>query len=152
MRLPWPSWRDGNRQRLALAAVAGLLALGHLTGVALTTGLSGPLVQGDARSYFAYLPSLVLDGDLDLTNQFEVLQPEQHADVRGYPYGPGLEGRAANPFPVGPALLWLPGYVLGLVVDRGLAILGMAPLPLGYGPGAVWGAAIWSVLLAASGV
>lgn len=147
----WPDgWRDARGQRLALAALAGLLALGHVAGIALTTGPSGSLVQGDARSYFAYLPSLVLDRDLDLRNQFEVLRPETGGDPR-YPFGTGRDGLAVNPFPVGPALLWLPGYVIGVVVDRAFMEAGIAPRPLGYGPGAVWGTAIWSVLLAGLG-
>jgi len=152
IRSPGPgTGLDPGRQRLALAVLAGLMSLVHVGGTALTSGPAGPLVQGDARAYFAYLPSLLLDGDLDLENQFEVLRPETFADRPGHPFGEGRDGRAANPFPVGPALLWLPGYLVGLAVDGALAGLGIAPRPLGYGPGAVWGAAIFSVLLAGLG-
>lgn len=98
---------DSLQQRVVAGATL-LIALVYLFGTAYSSGLTRPVVQGDARSYFAYLPSIVLDGDLDLTNQFDVLRPEG-GDPR-YPFGVGADGYAANPFPIGPALLWLPGY------------------------------------------
>ncbi len=125
-----------------------MIAVGYLVGTSLTTGHSGSLVQGDARGYFAYLPSLVLDGDIRLNNQFETLHPEGKAH---YPYGEGPHGRAANPFSIAPALLWLPGYLLGLGVERIMATLRLGMHPPGYGPAAVWGAAVASVLVAGFG-
>ena len=130
-------------QQAAVAAAAALVALVYLLGTAYSSGLSEPLVQGDARSYFAYLPSLALDRDLDLTNQFAVLRPEG-GDPR-YPFGIGAHGRAANPFPIGPALLWLPGYLAGLAVDAVADRLGYDTGPFGYGAFAVWGAALAAI-------
>lgn len=144
---------EASGRTLALVVIGGITAtaaLGHMIGITMTTGLDGPMVQGDARSYFAYLPSIVLDGDLDLTDQFRVLQPEPGADDPGYPFGVGADGRASNPFPVGPALVWLPGYAVGLTVDRLLAGVGVmtSAQPFGYGVGSVWGAALISIFAA----
>lgn len=128
-------------------AMLGFLTLGclltYLMGTAISSGVGGELVQGDARSYFAYLPSMVLDGDLDLRNQFLVLAPGGRAEPT--PWGEGVDGVAANPFPVAPALVWLPGYAVGVGIDWLTDGMGSGK-PLGYGPAAVWGAATMSVL------
>lgn len=136
-------------QAKVTAAMTALICVAHLLGTAYSSGLSEPVVQGDARSYFAYLPSLVLDGDLDLTNQFDVLRPEG-GDPR-YPFGVGARGYAANVFPIGPALLWLPGYVVGLTLDRAAAVVGIDTGPVGYGRLAGWGAAIAAIIWAGVG-
>jgi len=130
-------------QQRVIVAVTVLIAVVYLFGTAFSSGLSKPLVQGDARSYFAYLPSMVLDHDLDLTNQFEVLRPEG-GDPR-YPFGVGQNGYAASVFPVGPALLWLPGYLPGLALDAIARQLGFDTGPLGYGLFAAWGCALAAI-------
>ncbi len=132
--------------RLTIGALTAALAIAYLTGIQLTTRPGGSYLQGDARSYFAYLPSLVLDRDLDLRNQFGVLQPEGESE---YPFGPTRDGRAHNPFPIAPAFLWIPGYVVGLAVD---AVAGRArDASFGYRAGAVLGTAVWSIVLAGIG-
>ena len=65
----------------------------------------------DAAYYYAYLPSLVLDGDLDLANQYQVTR-------NWYRLGPTPLGRPGNVFGVGPAVFALPAFVVG----HGLAI------------------------------
>ncbi len=136
-------------QTKVVIAVTALICVAHVLGTAYSSGISEPVVQGDARSYFAYLPSIVLDGDLDLTNQFDALRPEG-GDPR-YPFGVGAEGYAANVFPVGPALLWLPGYLVGLAMDRAAAAMGVDTGPMGYGRLAGWGAAIAAIAWAGVG-
>ena len=135
-------------QRNVIVAVMIAMALAYLLGVTFVSGLSQPLVQGDARAYFAYLPSLVLDGDLDLTNQFDVLRPEGDTV---YPFGEGINDYAANPFPVGPALLLLPGYLLGYWFNTLAAAAGFDTGNPGYGLGAVWGAVLCGIALAGAG-
>ena len=138
---------NASADRLLLA-LAALIAIGNIVGTALTTGAGGSIVQGDARGYFAYLPSLVFDGDVTLNNQFETLQPEGKAH---YPYGKGPDGRAANPFPIAPSLLWLPGYLAGVGVESVMSRIRPGGHPPGYGAAAAWGAAAASVLVAGLG-
>src|SRR3954471_13548505 len=66
----------------------------------------------DAAYYYAYLPSLVLDGDLDLTNQYQVTGNWYR--LRAAPPGPPRPG-----FGIGPAVLALPAFVAG----HGLAVV-----------------------------
>jgi hypothetical protein len=72
-------------------------------------GLREP--TADAAYYYAYLPSLVLDGDLDFANQYRVTQ-------NWYRLGPTPIGRPGNVFGIGPALFALPVFVVG----HGIAI------------------------------
>ncbi len=134
---------DRSQQKI-IAVTTVAIALVYLLGTAYSSGLTKPLVQGDARSYFAYLPSIVLDGDLDLTNQFAYLRPEG-GDPR-YPFGVGANGYAANVFPVGPALLWLPGYLVGLGFDAAAGAAGWDTGRTGYGLFAAWGAALSAIV------
>src|SRR4051812_8274756 len=64
---------DGSRCRLRLYAVlvTGFFALALLMGRAAGPGegMRFNLVTSDGRFYYAYLPSLLIDGDLDFTNQ-----------------------------------------------------------------------------------
>ena len=60
----------------------------------------------DAAYYYAYLPSLVLDRDLDFENQYRVTQ-------NWYRLGPTPLGRPGNVFGIGPAVFALPVFVAG---------------------------------------
>ena len=72
----------------------------------------------DGRYHWAFLTSLVLDGDLDFTNQYA--DPESG---NYYEYRATHTGRLANPFPIGPALLWAPFFI----VAHGVALVGDPP-------------------------
>lgn len=127
---------------LAIGVLALALALTYVTGVQLTTGPDESFLQGDAKSYFVYLPSLVVDRDLDLRNQFAVLQPEGDGE---YPFGRTSDGRARNPFPIAPAIMWLPGYVVGVGLETAAGLSSNSLF--GYGRIAVLATAVWSILL-----
>lgn len=142
-----PRTAEAHQRRL-VGVLTLCVALVYVLGILSTRGARGSLVKGDARSYFAYLPSLIVDRDLDLRNQFTVLAPEGDTPT---PFGRTRTGEAANPFPVTPALLWLPGYVVGLLIDLGLGAGGSAAPSIGYGTGALMGAAVWSIVLAGFG-
>ncbi len=85
---------------LCLAAFAATIPLPHA---------DGQLVGSDGVYYYAYLPSLVLDRDLDLANQYARLLPAD-AVARMQPTATGL---VPNAYALGPALLWLPFFLLG---------------------------------------
>jgi hypothetical protein len=91
-------------------------------------------VVSDGRSYYVYLPSLVLDGDLDFANQIR-----EHWEVD---YDPGLldnrteQGYVANKYPIGVALSAAPGFLAGHAVACLLhPVLGWQSLAIdGYSP------------------
>jgi hypothetical protein len=65
----------------------------------------------DAAYYYAYLPSLVLDRDLDFANQYQVTQ-------NWYRLGPTPLGRPGNVFGIGPAVFELPAFLVGHALAR----------------------------------
>lgn len=60
----------------------------------------------DAPYYYAYAPSLVLDGDLDLRDEYVVTGNWYHL-------APTKIGRPGNVFGIGPALLTAPAFLVG---------------------------------------
>ena len=92
---------------LFLAAIALGFSNGRHHGMLFT------LVESDGRYYYAYLPSAIIDGDLDFSNQFR-----EHWDVDFRPAL--LEERTAtgligNKYPIGMALTLLPAFLIGHV-------------------------------------
>src|SRR5258706_9474465 len=112
-----------DRHRAALLLLA--LALAPLTTLR--------LYAADEIQYFAYLRSLVVDHDLDLTNEYRWFVEKDPAEYDGFartfliPKTPA--GRAPNNAPIGCAFLWAPFYapVVGLE-----ALLGSGSSPPGY--------------------
>ena len=94
----------------------------------------GVPVSSDGLYYYVYLPSIVLDGDLDLANDYEAI---------GNPYKicRTETGRMGNPFQVGAAILWLPFYLIGHLIAGLGGGSGIAP---GYGRVEFWSVAIGS--------
>ena len=79
-------------------------------------------VASDGIFYFAPLRSLVVDFDLDFENEYRVLGAEP-----GY-LNRTVTGRLPNNYSIGPALLWLPAYLLA----HALALVGLYR-PTGFG-------------------
>ncbi len=107
-----------RRSRLKPTVVLGALSAACLVVFLATIPLprvDGQLLGGDGVGYYAYLPSVVLDGDLDLANQYAALLPPDHHLVAART----TTGKSFNYWPIGPALLWLPFFVLA----HGLALL-----------------------------
>jgi hypothetical protein len=80
----------------------------------------GQLLGGDGFGYYVYLPSLVLDHDLDFTNQVAALTPGGQAVARDRT----PTGLFPNLWPAGPALLWLPFFLLAHSLALALDALG----------------------------
>lgn len=70
----------------------------------------------DAAAYFAVAHSLLLDRDLDLTNQYQVIEHEISPWLAVQP----ATGRPGAPFPIGYSLLALPFLALGHGLDLAL--------------------------------
>jgi hypothetical protein len=79
-------------------------------------------VASDGIFYFAPLRSVVVDFDLDFENEYRVLGADP-----GY-FQRTETGRLPNHYSIGPALFWLPSYL----VAHGLAHLGLYR-PTGFG-------------------
>jgi hypothetical protein len=103
---PTLSWRRVD-QVVLLAFTALVMwygALGYLRK-------PGERIRGsDSIGYYVYLPSIFMDGDLNLADDFRRLGGEEVFLF------PAPNGRTGNPYSVGPAILWAPWFAVGHVV------------------------------------
>lgn len=90
------------------------------------------LFVGDGFGYYIYLPSIVIDRDIDLRNQL-ARQPEQ---VNHWTFSiVDKTGKPGNVFQIGPAILWLPFFLLAHLAHVFLDFLGIKVRCDGFG----WG-------------
>jgi hypothetical protein len=82
----------------------------------LTLPLVNPYVRGDGNGYYAYVRSLVIDGDLHFENEFRRGDPSFVMGV--FEEGGGFKptfllpnGSVRNQWSVGPAMLWSPFFL-----------------------------------------
>lgn len=87
-----------------MAAAIALLACGFK-----------PIVQGDGTGYFSYLHSVVIDHDLDMTDEYAAAGANG-VHVPGGTSTPTVTGLPPNQFPIGPAILSLPAYLIALLI------------------------------------
>lgn len=101
--------------------------------------LVGTRLRGaDEIEYFSYLPSLLVDGDLECANQYEYFYARDPEGLRGFKQTflerrEPATGRAINFGPIGSALLWAPfylvahaGVLLARLLGSGVAADGLA--------------------------
>ena len=106
-----------------------LLAVAAVLFLALTFK---PAVSGDGVGYFSYLHSVIVDRDLDMSDEYAAARAA-HVDV----YPPQIStrtktGMLANLFPVGPALMSAPAYVAALALRPSGAPQVDAPFTTAY--------------------
>jgi hypothetical protein len=79
--------------------------------------------ESDAVEYFSYLPSILLDGDLDFENEYTAFYREDPEGRRGFKETfldrESATGLKLNFAPVGAALLWSPFYLATHLFVRG---------------------------------
>jgi hypothetical protein len=99
-------------------ALAGMWLLSTLAYLALipVPRADGQLIGSDGVGYYVYARSLAIDHDLDFTNEYVYYERAFRA--------PELTplGRPGNKYAIGPAILWMPFFL----VAHALALLGQA--------------------------
>jgi hypothetical protein len=95
-----------------------------------TLPLVNPYLRGEGNGTYAYVRSLVLDGDLRFADEYRrgdpafVSQSFRKADGQPWPPMVMPDGYLRNQWSVGPSLLWLPSFVQAHLVVRVLRELG----------------------------
>jgi len=80
----------------------------------------GHLVGSDGTYYYAYLPTLLIDHDLDFSNQYSRLFPPRQGERDAL----GQDLRRSNPYAVGCAVLWTPFFLMGHAIVLVLRMAG----------------------------
>jgi hypothetical protein len=103
-----------------------------------TLPLVNPYLRGEGNGTYAYVRSLVLDGDLRFDNEYRhgdaafVAQSFRKADAQPWPPMEMPGGYLRNQWSVGPSLLWLPGFLQAHVAVGLLRVLGGDEAADGY--------------------
>ncbi|MBI1815734.1 MAG: hypothetical protein HYR72_12195 [Deltaproteobacteria bacterium] len=96
---------------------SGALCLAIFVATIPLPRVDGHLIGSDGFRYYAIVRSIVLDHDLDFTNDYQRL---------GVSIEPTATRLPANPFAIGSALLWLPFFCLAHTLSLLIAGLGVA--------------------------
>jgi len=95
-----------------------------------TLPLVNPYLRGEGNGTYAYVRSLVLDGDLRFDNEYRrgdpafVAQSFRKADAQPWPPMEMPGGYLRNQWSVGSSLLWLPSFLQAHAVASVLRLLG----------------------------
>ncbi|MBI2837569.1 MAG: hypothetical protein HYX75_04605 [Acidobacteria bacterium] len=87
------------------------------------------LVLSDGKFYYVYLPSILFDHDLDFANDYEAIDVTRSLGDPSFT----REGYLNNLFTVGPALLWMPFFLLAHALTVLLNWAGAGLRADGYG-------------------
>ena len=91
--------------------VAMLVGSAAVLGASLVVGGSAQLIASDGKQYYAWCRSILLDGDIDFANDYAVLYPPDPPPPEASESTP--TGRLVNKYPVGLAILQIPGFLAG---------------------------------------
>jgi hypothetical protein len=91
--------------------------------------VDGQLIGSDGTYYYAYLPTLLIDHDLDFTNQYAKLQSPSPAGSHPIP----KIGEFPNRYAIGSAVLWMPFFLIGHLMAIILKAAGLSIVLDGMG-------------------
>jgi hypothetical protein len=94
------------------------------------TRIPDALFVSDGFGYYVYLPSIVIDHDLDLSNQITRIPYE--GEKRFFQES-DQTGRRTNQFPSGSALVWLPFFLVADLAVVGVKAIGVSVERDGFG-------------------
>jgi hypothetical protein len=118
-----------QRPASTFAAVGIAFAALYLAAFTLFPRSHGRIIAGDAIQYYAYLRSMVIDHDLDFTNDYGLLYGPDGDEGNVWLKSRTPAGRPTNLMSVGPALLWSPFFAIAYVAVASTHLIGgHAPL------------------------
>lgn len=109
------SVRDPRRAMAVFFLLAGA-ACAAVQAISLTRGESPALIVSDGKQYYSWARTVILDGDLDLRNDYRLLYPPDPLPPEMGQRTP--RGLVVNKYPIGMALLETPGLLLGHLAVR----------------------------------
>ncbi len=114
---------------MTLAVAVAFALFATFTFAKLITGKGKALFVSDGFYYYSYTVSLVLDGDLDFSNQYRLNKGWANPT---YGYLVSKTGRPVNPCGIGLGLIWLPAFVLAHLFVLATKAVGIPLTTTGY--------------------
>ena len=103
-------------------AIGLLFALAYVTAQVWFAKPPGRVIDGDALGYYAWLRSVVFDGDINFSNDYRLLTDELAEDSEELT--PLATGLVPNKWPPGSALLWAPLFLAVAAIVGALNLIG----------------------------
>ena len=123
-----------DRPGLVLLALTATCLIAFAVTIPLPR-VDGQLIGSDGIGYYVYLPSVLIDGDLDFTDEYRHFY-RSHPETASYRIDDRTPtGLPANRFGIGPAILWAPFFIAAHLLAVVLNALGADLETTGYG---VW--------------
>ena len=95
--------------------------------------IDNQLIGSDGIQYYVYLSSLLLDGDLDFTDEYTYFFAYEPGKAEGIINNPISQDLPPNQQPIGPAILWAPFFLLAHLLANLFNLLGANIPTNGYG-------------------
>lgn|GEM_PF-1243606 len=125
---------------LLVLGIALLASLG-LSVASLVYGDNEVLILSDGKDYYVWVRSIILDHDIDFSNDYRLLH---ESDANWVEYAERTPaGHVVNKYPVGMAILETPGFLLGHVVARYVARAPTDGVSLPYQVAVAWSLIIY---------
>jgi len=121
-----------ERRLTLIVALSLVFVVAHFAAT-LALAREDGLLRGDSRRYYVYLPSLLLDHDLDFSNDFALVYGQDPETADFSELGLTDTGLLGNVAPVGCAIFWAPFFLVALVFQAAAAVFGWGPGWHGYG-------------------
>jgi len=139
-----------SQKRLMTLTVAVAFALfAAATFAKLSVGKGKALFVSDGFYYYSYTVSLVLDRDLDFSNQYRFVKGRANPQ---HVYRLTLSGSPSNPVGIGLGLLWLPAFALVHSIVASMKALGSSLSSTGFELYYELPTYLWSFLLGLLGM
>jgi hypothetical protein len=107
-----------------------------LTVVSLRHGKNKVLILSDGKNYYIWARSILLDHDIDFRNDYHVMYGRDPLPPESAVLTPA--GHAVDKYPVGMAILEMPGLILGHIAARYVAHYPMDGVSLPYQVAVAW--------------
>ena len=108
---------DHERQWYGWLALVGVFCAFIFLATIPFPRIDNHLIGSDGISYYAITRSVLLDGDFNFTNDYNLLGVEADLTITGLP---------SNPFAIGTAILWMPFFLLAHIISMFLNVIGFA--------------------------
>ena len=116
-----------SRNPILLLIILGVFSILTLS---IKLDVVGYVIDSDGLGYYAHLRSAIIDGDLCYANEFLEYNQFDHGVLN--PYKCTVTNHLPNKYYLGPALLWLPFFILAHTLTILSNCVGIALIPDGY--------------------
>ena len=116
-----------RRPYTVIVAIGILFSVAYLMAMTQFPRDHGRIIDGDGIQYYAYVRSMVFDADFNFFNDYQLLYGNDDGGV--WTTTRTSTDHAINLMSIGPALLWLPAFLLAYATSWSINLFG-AQIPL----------------------